>query len=202
MAGTESETKRVRRLTEEERRLFAAATRDVVPMQGREPPPGRGVGPSAPPRAAATPAPARDVPQTVPPPLPDLAPDLAPDLGPDLGPALAPGVAPGLDRRTLDRLRRGRIPPEATLDLHGHTQEAAYAALHGFIARCHGQGLRCLVVVTGKGNVGAGGGVLRRQVPLWLNRPPSRERVLGFVEAPPRHGGKGALLVLLRRKRA
>jgi DNA-nicking Smr family endonuclease len=54
-------------------------------------------------------------------------------------------------------------------------------------------------VVTGKGL--AHGGVLRHMVPRWLNEAPNRERVLAFAPAQPKHGGGGALYILIRRKR-
>jgi DNA-nicking Smr family endonuclease len=55
-------------------------------------------------------------------------------------------------------------------------------------------------VVTGKGL--ETGGTLRHMVPRWLNEEPNRARVLAYSPAQPRHGGSGALYVLLRRRRA
>jgi len=129
------------------------------------------------------------------------------------------GAVIGLDRRKAERLRRGRLPIDATLDLHGMNRTAAHQALGGFLAISQARGHRCVLVITGKG-LGKGaskdpwsdarwggdfgetsGGVLRRQVPLWLNQPPNRARVLAFDFAQPRHGGLGALYVLLRRTR-
>ena len=54
-------------------------------------------------------------------------------------------------------------------------------------------------MITGKGL--AGGGILREQVPRWLNQQPNRARVLAFDYARPQHGGEGALYVLLKRRR-
>ncbi|MPY68920.1 MAG: hypothetical protein GEU92_02415, partial [Alphaproteobacteria bacterium] len=105
------------------------------------------------------------------------------------------------DRRTLDRLRRGQLRPEARIDLHGMTQDTAHAALAGFVIRAQSEGRRCVLVVTGKGRVGTGGGVLRNAAPGWLNAPRLRPRVVAFAEAAPRDGGSGALYVLLRRLR-
>ena len=45
------------------------------------------------------------------------------------------------------------------------------------------------------------GGALRREVPLWLNRPAVRAMVVSFTCAQPKDGGEGALYVLLKRKR-
>lgn len=120
-------------------------------------------------------------------------------------PALHPGAAPGVDRTTATRLRKGEIAIDATLDLHGMTQKEAHAALLGHIARAHALGQRCLLVVTGKGGKpdkdGGTTGVLRVNMPRWLNEPPTRAHVLAFVPARPRDGGEGAFYVLLRRLR-
>ncbi|MBM3581501.1 MAG: hypothetical protein FJX37_05995 [Alphaproteobacteria bacterium] len=120
-------------------------------------------------------------------------------------PTLHPGAAPGVDRATAARLRRGEITIDGTLDLHGMTQKEAHAALLGRIARAHTLGQRCLLVITGKGERtdqdGRETGVLRANVPRWLNEAPVRAHILAFAPARPRHGGAGALYVLLRRAR-
>jgi DNA-nicking Smr family endonuclease len=102
----------------------------------------------------------------------------------------------------MGRLRRGQMRPEARLDLHGMTRKEAYAALTAFIPRAQADGRRCVVVITGKGRVSEGGGVLRNEVPGWLNAPAIRQSILGFAAAQPRDGGTGALYVLLRRARS
>ena len=102
----------------------------------------------------------------------------------------------------MDRLKRGRIRPEATLDLHGKTRDEAHRILATFLARAQGDGRRCVIVVTGKGRIGEGGGVIRNEVPRWLNLAPNRGRILGFAQAQPRDGGAGALYVLLKRARS
>ena len=114
-------------------------------------------------------------------------------------PELAIGVAPGgLDRKRWDDLRRGRTRPERTLDLHGHRVEDAHAAVRAFVLGAHDQGLRCVAIVTGKGT-GETGGVLRRELPHWLNAPPLRGIVLAV--AHPHRANTGAVHVLLRRRR-
>lgn len=114
-------------------------------------------------------------------------------------PDLSHGLAPGLDRRTADRMKKGEMGIDGTLDLHGLSQDLAHAQLSSFIVRGHEAGRRCLLVITGKGRDGAG--ILRAQVPRWLNQSPLRERILGFSHARPQHGGQGALYVLVRRRR-
>jgi DNA-nicking Smr family endonuclease len=106
----------------------------------------------------------------------------------------------GLDRRSWLRLKRGRVPIELILDLHGQTQEQAHRNLVGCLVKAQAEGRRCVLVVTGKGQ--PGGGVLRHMVPRWLNEGDNRERVVAYAPAHRRHGGTGALYVLLRRHRA
>ncbi len=116
-------------------------------------------------------------------------------------PELRSGEAAGLDRRTMDRLRRGRIRVEGRLDLHGHTQDEAQSALIDFLRGAQYAGKRCVIVITGRGRMGQGGGVLRSQTPRWLNLPSLRPLVLGFAAAQPKDGGSGALYVLLKKRK-
>ena len=114
---------------------------------------------------------------------------------------LVHGARDGLDRAKAERLRRGKLPIEATLDLHGLRQAEAHRRLGRFLADCQDAGKRCVIVVTGKGLYKEEGGVLRSAVPRWLNEPGNCERVLSFDYAQPKHGGTGALYILLRRRR-
>ncbi len=112
----------------------------------------------------------------------------------------------GVDKRSVDRLRRGKLPVEARLDLHGMTQTEAETALARFLAGAQAAGRRCVLVITGKGaarerEMFESPGVLKRMVPVWLNAPANRARVLAFAAARPQHGGAGALYVLLKRQR-
>lgn len=113
------------------------------------------------------------------------------------------GAAPGLDKRTHQRLIRGKMPIEGRLDLHGHTKETAHRALNAFITGAFSSGKRCVIVITGKGlRLNSGEvGVLRQAVPQWLNSPTLRPMVLAFSHATPKDGGEGALYVLLKRSR-
>ena len=83
-----------------------------------------------------------------------------------------------MDRRRFDKLRRGRLDPEARIDLHGMTSEHAHAALTGFIRAAHADGLRLVLVITGKGRPDAQAmqphrhGILRHSLPHWLAAPP------------------------------
>lgn len=173
--------------------LFEAAMRDIRPLSGKR----RNAAPSmAEVKVPPTPRPA----EAAPPPPPPMRPQ------PD---AAVPTPA-GLDRRSQERLRRGRLKIEGRLDLHGHTQADAHRALTEFVHRAYGRGLRCILVITGKGGEHnrdddsimphRGKGVLRRQVPLWLGGELGR-MVLAVESARPQHGGDGAFYVLLRRHR-
>ena len=120
------------------------------------------------------------------------------------------GGAGGLDGNTQDRLNRGLIAPDATLDLHGMTQERAHRTLIRFLTHARERGLRLIVVVTGKGNPRAPDaapwtesphGVLKEMVPRWLAEPELKPLVARAQPAHVRHGGGGALYVYLRKSR-
>jgi DNA-nicking Smr family endonuclease len=103
----------------------------------------------------------------------------------------------GLDKASAERLKRGRYPIEARLDLHGMTQEQAHRALNGFVSRSRAIGRRVVLVITGHGRFS--GGILKAAVPRWLNEPGLRPHLLATASAQPRDGGTGALYLLLRK---
>jgi len=175
---------RERSLGLDEAELFRASLRDAKPLRRRKEKPREE--PAAPP-PSPPPPPKRDAPR---PPLSPATPL----------PPLAHGSAPGLDKRTHERFRKGEMEIDATLDLHGMTQDAAHAVLLRFVGRAAESGLRCVLIVTGKGGR-EGTGILRAQVPRWLNEAALRPYLLAIHRARPRHGGEGALYVLLKRKR-
>ncbi len=166
--------------------LFAAAMGDVKPLAGRK-------------RAAAKAVMAR----------PKAEGPLKPRE--KSGAALARTSAPELtlddhnfDRDTARALGRGKLVPQASLDLHGMTLAAAERAVAGFLDAAAAQDLRIILIVTGKGARLEGGRVLggriRAEFMGWLNRADNRSRVRGVRPAHPRHGGGGAFYVLLRRR--
>jgi len=118
-------------------------------------------------------------------------------------PAIRPFVSqrrPGAIEASLRRrLARGKIQPDDILDLHGLTQREAYFALEQFLHRNQGERSRVVLVITGKGSP-TGEGVLRRNVPHWLNSPKLRDFIVGFEEALPLHGGAGSLYVRIRKR--
>jgi DNA-nicking Smr family endonuclease len=103
-------------------------------------------------------------------------------------------IEPGRKRRIV----RGRDALEARIDLHFMTHDRARAALESFLLRAHADGVREVLVITGKGTLGEG--ILRRQTPEWLAVPPLRAIVAGVSKADRRHGGEGALYVALKAK--
>jgi len=115
--------------------------------------------------------------------------------------------APRMDKRTFQKMRRGKSKPQARIDLHGMTLAVAHPALTAFVFKSHAAGHRLLLVITGKGRSGEDDGpiperrgILRRQVPQWLTTPPLSSVVLQVEPAHQRHGGGGAYYVYLRRR--
>ena len=117
-------------------------------------------------------------------------------------------VSPNMDKRSFERLKKGKMPIEGRLDLHGMTQELAHRELISFIIDASATGKRLLLVITGKGKTSFDDGimpvrqgVLKHQVPQWMKLPPLGSLVLQVAQAAPRHGGSGAYYVYLRRRR-
>ncbi len=103
---------------------------------------------------------------------------------------------PGLQQRQLQRFRRGQLHCAAQLDMHGMTTAIARSELMAFITHCRERRIRCACIIHGKG-YGSGGTspVLKNRLNSWLRQ---HHDVLAFSSAQPRHGGSGALYVLLR----
>ncbi len=103
---------------------------------------------------------------------------------------------PGVRTQVVRRLRRGLIPIEDELDLHGLSQTAAREQLAEFLAYSRAAGRRCVRIIHGKGyRSGARGPVLKMAVDLWLRRDLD---VMAFTSARAIDGGTGAVYVLLR----
>ena len=113
-----------------------------------------------------------------------------------------------MDQKQHTRLKRGKLTPEARIDLPGMTLDQAHGALNGFILDAHAQGRRLVLVITGKGKqhrddgpIPVRRGALKHLVPQWLNGPGLSQAVLQISEAHQKHGGSGAYYVYLRRIR-
>lgn len=120
--------------------------------------------------------------------------------------ALQQGVAPeatlsfkrnGVQERQLDKLRAGLLPWKHAVDLHGCTLEQAREAVLQLMAEARAEGITVVKIVHGKGQIN-GQAMLKTAVNGWLRQ---LTEVLAFVSADPRHGGTGAVMVLLRRPR-
>jgi DNA-nicking Smr family endonuclease len=182
--------RRKRALSEEERALWDSVAKQTRPLR-KNPRPAKLV--------QETEAPSVAKPVTRAEPMLPAKPARAPKS--DLLPS-PPPLAP-LGRRERSQLSRGRKEIDARLDLHGMTQTRAHRVLSDFLHRAHADGLTFVLIITGKGKMGAESerGVLRRQVPQWLSLPEFRTLVVGFEEAHIGHGGAGALYVRIRRMR-
>lgn len=110
------------------------------------------------------------------------------------------GFAQGLDVKVMQRLRKGDFSVQAHLDLHGMVRVEAKEALEKFIQDSRVRGLRCVLVVTGRGLHSKDSiPVLKEGVQGWLSRGRLARHVLAFTSARPHDGGVGAVYVLLRR---
>ncbi len=168
----------MRKLSAEEQALWRKVVDSVRPLEGRVFPSGE-----APPLAPSRPAP------------------LAAAKRPAARPKLGATLDAGWDRR----LARGHVQPDATLDLHGHDLATAYDLLDRRLERAIGDGARLLLLVTGKPPAperGAGRGRIRAAVGDWLAASRHAGDIAAVRGAHPRHGGAGALYIVLRRRRA
>ncbi|WP_068859510.1 Smr/MutS family protein [Perlucidibaca aquatica] len=120
--------------------------------------------------------------------------------------ALLQGVSPeaalsfkrnGVQERQLDKLKTGLLPWKHAVDLHGCTLEQAREAVLQLLAEAKAESITVVKIVHGKGQIN-GQAMLKTAVNGWLRQMPD---VLAFVSADPRHGGTGAVMVLLRRPR-
>ena len=184
---------RKRALSDEERALWESVAKQTKPLRKKP----RTTKPQVASPDSKLPAAAKAVVPAKPSPAVRIARAPKPNPAP-----AAPPLAP-LGRRERSQLSRGRKDIDARLDLHGMTQTRAHHALFSFLQRAHSGGLTFVLVITGKGRIGAETerGVLRRQVPQWLSLPEFRPLVVGFEEAHIGHGGEGALYVRIRRSR-
>lgn len=185
---------RRRRLTSDEADLWNNVARSITPMHNRHLPLPEGLvpAPSAAPEPPKQPAQSRIS---------------AFRLGEKAASAPAPSRTEplGMDAKTHARMTRGKLAPEARIDLHGMTLAEAHPELIRFVLNAQAKGLRLVLVITGKGKLVADPvprpvGALRHQVPHWLRLPPLSGAVQQVSEAHLKHGGQGAFYVYLRRR--
>ena len=119
--------------------------------------------------------------------------------------AARPGPTPVLDNSWEKRIRAGRLAPDHSIDLHGLNLAAAHVRLDRAIGDALAQGLRVLLVVTGKPRPAPAPGeprrrgAIRAEIGDWLTRSAHAHRIASVRQAHPRHGGEGALYIILRR---
>lgn len=113
------------------------------------------------------------------------------------------GCVMGLDAALVRKLRQGEFSRQAALDLHGMTVDVAQGEVEQFLANAVRTGLRCVLIVHGRGRNSPGQvPVLKDRLKLWLTRGKLARSVLAFASSRPYDGGPGALYILLRRDRA
>lgn len=188
---------RRRDLSGEERDLWALATRDVTPAKKRKR--------KAPAVVALAPrrAPANERPRPANKEIAVQVSAPATRIAKDRTPAAKPSAAFGAGDPKADRkAARGLIPIEARLDLHGMTQVAAHARVTRFILGAREDGLRLVLIITGKGERagGEGRGVIRMRFLDWIETAPLRAAIARVANAKPKDGGAGAFYVFLKRK--
>ncbi|MFP4397450.1 MAG: Smr/MutS family protein [Desulfonatronovibrio sp.] len=109
------------------------------------------------------------------------------------------GFVQGINSKTFRKLKSGKLSIQAHLDLHGLNTLQARIKLLNFMREQYINSKKCLLLIPGRGrNSPLGTPVLRNEVQTWLIREPLKRIVLAFCSAQPRHGGTGALYVLLR----
>jgi DNA-nicking Smr family endonuclease len=174
-------------LSPDDEDLWRKVTRTVRPLARRD---GPDLSRTSPAKAGAQASPS----------LPRSGP--RPSPGPSGDKPRSGAARPLADRSPEKRVRRGKLDVGAKLDLHGFTQDEARAALTRFLLHASADGVRVVLVVTGKGGRLRSGesapGVLKQRLPEWLAGGGLRPLVAGYAEAHQRHGGGGAYYVFVR----
>ena len=88
--------------------------------------------------------------------------------------------------------------PQGVLDLHGYRLKTAKIILHNYIVNAYEKKIRNILIITGKGRNNTG--VLKKEVPLWLNDETLIDLLINYETAPNKFGGEGALLVRIKNK--
>jgi len=209
---------RRRSLSDEERTLWDTVTRAIKPLRKRKP---KAEAPDAPAQKPGSKAESKTSPKVSPntslkPPPKFVKPAWAQAkptntakpaaAKPEAPPRAAPPPLAPLGKRMRSKLGRGTESIDARIDLHGMTQADAHSALAHFLRRAQHDGARVVLVITGKGarpgaDPHAERGVLKRQVPHWLESAEMRSFIVGYESAGIGHGGTGALYVRVRKSR-
>jgi DNA-nicking Smr family endonuclease len=135
-----------------------------------------------------------------------------PAAGPLPRPSAGPTPPKGEDRYGLDstwdrKLARGTLTPDFTLDLHGHTLASAHGRLDHGLTQAKALGARVVLLIAGKSRPvdpadrGERRGAIRAKVLDWLAAGPHASSIAAIRTAHRRHGGDGALYLILRKPR-
>jgi DNA-nicking Smr family endonuclease len=186
-----------RGLSADEAALWRKVAATVTPLHPQAPAPAPVPEPL---KGPEPPAPARRVRGRVPAPLPPPPPPPQP--------VKRPLTRDGLDGSWDRKLANGTIIPDATIDLHGMNLEVAHARLIGGIAQALSMGSRVILLIAGKprphGDHDARGerrGAIRAKLLDWLAHSPHASQIAALRPASPRHGGAGAVYIVLRKAR-
>ncbi len=108
-----------------------------------------------------------------------------------------------IDKKKLRELKRGKIKPEAVLDLHGLRRDEAKKNVINFLDESIRKSLRFILIITGKGNKASNHeqiGVLRKELPYWISNSNQADKILAVFPASINHGGSGAFYIYIRKK--
>lgn len=188
-----------RRLTAEETEIWAQVARTVKPLEKRRPAP-----------AAAIAEAARKAPEAPPPPLPVRK--VKGRVPPPLAPRPVPAKPKAETQAHLDgswdkRITKGTLMPDFSLDLHGATLDQAYTRLMHGLTQARAMGARVVLIVTGKprpvdaADRGTARGAIRAKVGDWLSASDHASDIVAIRGAHRRHGGQGAIYVVLKKRR-
>ena len=112
------------------------------------------------------------------------------------------GQLKGLDAKIFRKLQSGQYSVQGHLDLHGLNATQANIAVLDFVRRSYLEGKRCILLIPGRGrNSPLGQGIIRQEISTWLTQAPLKRIILAFCTAQPKHGGSGAIYLLLRQTR-
>lgn len=187
-----------RGLTDEESAAWEKLAASVTPLAGR-----KIISPKAAPMKAAAPS--------APAPLRTDKRAAAPmpkRVSPPPTPAPAPSQAnKGLDGHWDRKLKSGALVPDYTLDLHGHTLDAAYDRLLHGIDQARAMDARVVLLIAGRSRPvdpadrGTKRGAIRAKILDWLAASRHADAIGAVRKAHRRHGGEGALYLVLKRAR-
>ena len=107
-----------------------------------------------------------------------------------------------VDKKKLRELKRGKVAPEAILDLHGMTSAQAFPIVKRFLLNAVNNKFRLILIITGKGkqsNDNGGVGILKKKLPFWLSEKTISKNILSVFHASNNHGGSGAFYVYMKK---